>query len=199
MRSHPLALFYSDLFPQEIALLLRRFGECRPRTYVEVGVFWGGTFAKVLEHRDALSLQTKCIGLDIWDELKDSAVNTHSSESPNREAVKRALVRRGLGNFELLTGLSSQAEDLIKQKADFLFHDANHTYAAVREDLERFYPLLSEGATVMVHNASKDFEPDKKYYETDGGPYQAVMDLAKTGRWRLEELENRLAVLMRVP
>src|SRR5690349_2180476 len=64
MRSHPLALFYSDLFPQEIALLLRRFGECRPRTYVEVGVFWGGTFAKVLEHRDALSLQTKCIGLD---------------------------------------------------------------------------------------------------------------------------------------
>lgn len=197
--THPLVFFYTDLYPQEIKLLLRLFGECRPKTYLEVGVFWGGTFEKVLRHRDSLSLQTKCIGLDLWDEVKDSANSTHYTGCPNREAVNKGLRKRGYENFELLAGLSSQVQNLVKQKVDFAFHDANHTYAAVQEDLEYLYPLLSDGATVVVHNASKDLFPDKDYYKADGGPYQAVMDLAKSGKWKFRQLENRIAVLQRVP
>jgi cephalosporin hydroxylase len=197
--THPLVFFYTDLFPQEADLLLRLFGERRPKTYLEVGVFWGGTFEKVLKHRDSLSLPTKCIGLDIWDEVKDSANSTHISGCPNREAVHMALARRGYRNFELLVGLSSQVRNRVKEKIDFAFHDANHTYAAVREDLDQLHPLLSDGATVLIHNASMDLEPDKSDYEADGGPYQAAIDLAAAGNWTLEKMENRMAVLRRKP
>ena len=196
--SNPLALT-SDLFPQETELLLKTFAEARPLTYLEIGVFWGGTFKNVLQCRDALSLPTKCIGLDLWDEIRDIATNTHVSGAPNRASVRRALEKRHLKNFELLAGLSSQVRDLVRQKIDFAFHDANHTYAAVREDLELLHPLMSDGAMMLVHNAGKDFEPDKSYYQADGGPYQAIMDLVKLGRWDLKTLEYRLAVLKRRP
>jgi cephalosporin hydroxylase len=197
-RSHPLVLT-SDLFPQETAILLESFKESRPLTYLEIGVFWGGTFRKVLAQRDVLSFPTKCFGLDIWDEVKDSAINTHTSGCPSREAVRCALAKRGFKNFELLSGLSSQVGDLIDCKIDFVFHDANHTYAAVRDDLELLYPLMSDGATMVVHNAGRDFEPDKSYYQADGGPYQAVMDLVKLGKWDLKKLEYRVAVLKKLP
>lgn len=179
--------------------MLKLFKESRPLTYLEVGVFWGGTFKEILRCRDAWSLPTKCVGLDVWDEIRVSANNTHVSGWPKRELVRRALMRRHFGNFELLSGLSSQVRDLIDGKIDFAFHDANHTYAAVKEDLEQLYPLMSDGAVMIVHNASKDFEPDKSYYQTDGGPYQAVMDLVKLGKWDLTALEYRLAVLKKLP
>ena len=196
--SHPLVL-KTDLFPPETELLLRLFKESRPLTYLEIGVFWGGTFKEILRYRDALSLRTKCIGLDVWDEIENSTSNTHVSGWPNREVVKRALIKRHFGNFELLSGMSSQIRDLVDDKIDFAFHDANHTYAAVKEDLEQLYPLMSNGATMVVHNASKDFEPDKGYYQSDGGPYQAVMDLVKLGKWNLKALDYRLAVLQKLP
>ena len=196
--SHPLALT-TDLFPQETELLLKTFREARPLTYLEIGVFWGGTFRNVLQHRDNLSLSTKCFGLDVWDEVKDSAINTHVSGWPNRATVRRALEKRHLGNFELLAGLSSQVRDLVPGRMDFVFHDANHAYAAVKEDLELLHPLMSDGAMMLVHNAGKDYEPDRSYYQADGGPYQAIMDLVKAGKWDLKTLEYRLAVLKRRP
>jgi len=112
--------------------------------------------------------------------------------------VRQGLLKRGYSNFELLTCLSMQVRDLIHQKIDFAFHDANHTYAAVKDDLEQLYPILSDGATVLVHNASKDIPPDDSYYKADGGPYQAVTDLAKSGRWNLQQIQRRMAVLQKV-
>jgi cephalosporin hydroxylase len=196
--SHP-QLMTTDLFPEETRMLLDAFEKTRPAIYLEVGVFWGGTFRNVLKRRDELSLTTKCYAIDIWDELYDPADTTHGTGQPIKEVVRRALLKQGLGGFDLLTGLSVDVQKLIKEKIDLAFHDANHTYAAVIEDLDLLYPLLSDGATVLVHNAGKEYEPDKMYFETDGGPYQAVMDLVKQGKWELMALEYRMAVLKKIP
>jgi len=197
-RSHPLVLT-TDLFPQETEILLEAFQASRPKTYLEIGVFWGGTFKNILQCRDRLALPTKCFGLDVWDEILDATTNTHVSGWPNRELVKRGLTKHGLGNFELLAGLSSQVRNLIDCKIDFAFHDANHTYAAVIEDLGQLYPLMSNSATLAVHNAGTDYEPDTSYVQTDGGPHRAITDLVKQGKWELKTLAYRLAVLKRLP
>ena len=198
VRQHPLVL-RTDLFPQETELLLRCFREARPKTYLEVGVFWGGTFKHILERRDAQSMPTKCIGLDVWDEVLDAANTTHTSGWPNRGIVNDALLKCGFKNFELLSGLSSEAGALIREKIDFALHDANHTYAAVIDDLNQLHPLLADGATLVVHNAGKEYEPDKTYFQTDGGPYQAILDLVKAGKWELKNLTYRVAVLKKIP
>jgi cephalosporin hydroxylase len=189
----------TDLFPEETRMLVDAYEKVKPKVYLEVGVFWGGTFRNVLKRRDELSLTTKCYAIDIWDELYDSSDNTHGSGQPIKDIVRRELVKQGLSGFELLTGLSVDVQKLIKEKIDLAFHDANHTYAAVIEDLNLLHPLLSDGATVLVHNAGKEFQPDKMYFETDGGPYQAIMDLVEQGKWSLEALEFRMAVLTRLP
>lgn len=189
----------TDLFPEETRMLLDAYEKVKPKVYLEVGVFWGGTFRNVLKRRDELSLTTKCYAIDIWDELYDPSDNTHGSGQPIKDIVRRELVKQGLSGFELLTGLSVDVQKLIKEKIDLAFHDANHTYAAVIEDLNLLHPLLSDGATVLVHNAGKEFQPDKMYFETDGGPYQAIMDLVEQGKWSLEALEFRMAVLTRLP
>lgn len=196
--SHP-QLMTTDLFPEETRMLLDAFEETRPAIYLEIGVFWGGTFRNVLKRRDELSLPTKCNAIDIWDELYDPSDTTHGTGQPIKEIVRRSLVKQGLGSFDLLTGLSVDVQKLINEKIDLAFHDANHTYAAVIEDLNLLYPLLSDGATVLVHNAGKEYEPDKMYFETDGGPYQAIMDLVEQGKWKLTALEFRMAVLKKVP
>jgi cephalosporin hydroxylase len=189
----------TDLYPEETWMLLEAFEKARPSIYLEVGVFWGGSFRNVLKHRDELSLTTQCYATDIWDELYDPADTTHGTGQPIKDLVRRALIRQNLGNFELLTGLSINVQNLISETIDFVFHDANHTYAAVKEDLELLHPLMANGATLLVHNAGKDYEPDKMYFETDGGPYKAVMDLVAQGKWKLNKLEYRMAVLERLP
>ena len=196
--SHP-QLMTTDLFPEETKMLLDTFEEARPKTYLEVGVFWGGSFRNVLKHRDQLGLDTKCYAIDIWDQIYDPADTTHGTGQPIKDLVKRALEKQGLGRFELLTGLSTDIQRLVKFKIDYAFHDANHTYAAVVEDLDLLHPLMSDGATLLVHNAGKEYEPDKMYFETDGGPYQAVMDLVAQGKWELGGLEYRIAVLRKIP
>ena len=198
VRSHP-ALLTTDLYPEETAMLLNAFEEARPLTYLEIGVFWGGTFRNVLQHRDALSLPTKCYGIDIWDEIFDSSNTTHGTGQPIRALVRNALTKQNYDRFDLLTGLSLDVQKLISSKIDFAFHDANHTYAAVIEDLDLLHPLMSDDATLLVHNAGKEFEPDKTYYLSDGGPYRAIMDLVKLGKWELKALEYRMAVLKRIP
>ena len=198
VRSHP-QLLTTDLYPQETKMLLDAFREAKPRTYLEVGVFWGGTFKNVLQLRDELSLDTKCYGIDIWDEIYDSSNTTHGTGQPIRALVANALKRQNLDRFDLLTGLSVDVQRLIQFKIDFAFHDANHTYAAVVEDLELIHPLMSDGAMMLVHNAGTEYEPDKTYVEADGGPYQAILDLVKLGRWELLALEYRMAVLRRIP
>jgi len=189
----------TDLYPEETRMLLDAFEKARPAIYLEVGVFWGGTFRNVLNRRNELSLPTQCYAIDIWDELYDPSDTTHGTGQPIKEIVRRALSKQGLGGFELLTGLSVDVQKLVREKIDFAFHDANHTYAAVIEDLNLLHPLLSDGATVLVHNAGKEFEPDKMYYNTDGGPYQAVMDLVEQGKWELLDLKFRIAFLRKIP
>lgn len=196
--SHP-QLMTTDLFPEETAMLLDTFEKARPQTYLEVGVFWGGSFRNVLKQRDKLGLKTQCYAIDIWDEIYDPSDTTHGTGQPIKDVVKRALRKQGLDGFELLTGLSTDIKKLIQKKIDYAFHDANHTYAAVIEDLDLIHPLMSDGATVLVHNAGTEFEPDKSYVAADGGPYQAVMDLVAQGKWELVEIAYRIAVLRRLP
>lgn len=197
-RKRPIPLLKSDLTPAEIDVLLGSIRELKPRRYLEVGVFWGGSFKRVLEERNALGLDTECIGLDLWDEIRDRSDNTHVSGRPNRRRVTEALTAAGLDRFTLLAGTSHDVQRLVEAPVDLAFHDANHTYRAVVDDAELIGALMPRGALLLVHNASTDLMPDRLYVEADGGPHRAVHDLAKTGKWELREIRDRTAVLKRV-
>ena len=190
-----LPLLQSGLTPGEIDTLLANLRETSPRVYVEVGVFWGGSFRHVLAERDALGLNTECFGVDIWDEIKDPSTNTHVSGMPNRRKVEQALRKAGFDRFTLLAATAAELKRLVPADFELAFHDANHTYQSVRDDMGYIRELMKPGGRLLIHNASRDLKPDRDYVAADGGPYQAVMDEAAAGTWELIEIRERMAVL----
>ena len=196
-RGRVAGLFSSDLTTEETSLLFEAFIQAQPKVYLEIGVYWAGTFRKILVLRDLLGLSTRCIGLDVWDELCDPSPNTHESGWPNRLLVDKALRKRQFKNYELLTGLCQQLPEMVHSPIDFAFHDANHTYQAVYDELNCLHPLMTDSAIVAVHNASTEHYPDNMYVKNDGGPYKAVADLIREGKWDMINFRHRLAILKR--
>jgi cephalosporin hydroxylase len=188
-------LLESDLTPGETDLLLSNLSEMRPRYYLELGVFMGGTFRRVLERRDDLGLATECFGVDIWDEIHDGSKTTHTSGQPNRRKVDRALRKAGLDRFTLLAGTAADLAKLVPAEIELAFHDANHTYQAVRDDMRHLREVMKPGGRLLLHNASQDGVPDRDYVAADGGPYQAVLDETASREWELVEFRERMAVV----
>jgi cephalosporin hydroxylase len=188
-------MLWTDLTPGELDLLLSSVRDLRPRVYLEVGVWWGGSFRRVLETRKSLGLSTECIGIDVWDELQDAVPTTHVSAWPNRRRVTRALARRGLEPFTFLVGTCADLKRLLERPVDLAFHDANHTYQAVHDDLEHLWHAMSPGATLLVHNTSEHMKPDFWYVAKDGGPHLAIAEHVAAGRWELLRYRERMAVL----
>jgi hypothetical protein len=140
-------------------------------------------------------LTTECFGIDLWDEISDGTKNTHTSSKPNRRKVGNALRQSGHDRFTLLAGTPAELKKLVPADIELVFHDANHTYQAVRDDMRNIREVMKPGGRLLVHNASQDRLPDRDYVTVDGGPHRAVMDETGSGNWELIEIRERMAVL----
>jgi predicted O-methyltransferase YrrM len=128
----------------ELAGLVRLVRELRPAVVLEIGSFRGGTFRlwSQLAAEDAL-----VVGVDI---------DTGYGAAPT--AVLESVARPG--QHVVALRLDSQQEAtrdeveriLDGRPVDFLFIDADHTYAGVRRDFELYAPLVRPGGLVAFHD-----------------------------------------------
>jgi predicted O-methyltransferase YrrM len=77
----------------------------------------------------------------------------------------------GLGNVDYFIGTSAEYAAKIdkRSKFDFIFIDADHSYAAVKADIELWWPRLKKGGRMAFHDC---FE-NHGYFP---GVYQAVYE-----------------------
>lgn len=161
--------------------------EGRRARYLEIGVLAGGTihFLKQNAHNSEFT------GVDLFEDWQPEETNTHMSGSFRVADVQAALgeeVRLIKGAWE------SVAASLVEERFDVVFIDANHAYAAVRQDFELVRPLLHPGASVGFHNCSFDREPDILYVDDDGGPWKFTQELRRDARCWMELERDRLRV-----
>jgi len=114
--------------------LIRGF---KPRTYLEIGVRWGGS-ARIVSTAMEANGFGKAVGLD--PDLSNFRPKTAEL----------------FGRYEMIKGYSP--EDTPKAIAklsslDFVFIDAVHTYSAVKSDLEGILPHLPENTLLLFHDA----------------------------------------------
>lgn len=110
----------------------------KPKTYLEVGVRWGGS-ARIVANAMQANGFGKAVGLD--PDL--------SAFRPRRSELH--------GRYTMRTGYSPEdtgkAAKALPAPVDFAFIDAVHTYAAVKADLEGVLPFLAESAHILLHDA----------------------------------------------
>jgi predicted O-methyltransferase YrrM len=118
---------WGDWHIQFIVLIARIL---RPKVYVELGIYQGDLFNKLLPYCD------KMYAVDI---------NNYSSNY-----IKNS------GKVEFFHGSSSSFIEVIqsnKVKIDLLFIDADHSMDAVLQDFYNYFPYVNKNGLILVHDS----------------------------------------------
>jgi predicted O-methyltransferase YrrM len=110
----------------------------QPKSYLEIGVRWGGS-ARIVANAMEANGFGKAVGLD----------PNVSDFRPKEKELH--------GRYQAVTGYSPEATPkaahVLGSEIDFVFIDAVHTYSAVKADLEGVTRFLSPGGYVLFHDA----------------------------------------------
>jgi len=160
---------------------------CDYRKIIEIGVQYGDT----TEHfcRVAKKLGGKVYGYDFFDPI--GAYLGHAAGSkipitPPKEVIEEKLRKKGYDEGVLsLTKVNTFEPDFSKVleeqtggEIDFAFVDGCHSYAGVKNDFLKVYPLLSPEGTIVFHDTFSHTGPRRLimdlYEELNDGTFDVV-------------------------
>ncbi len=186
-------MFDSDLFPNEVDILVDLVSRHPDTVYLELGVFQGGTFRKILERTNAY-----CIGIDLFEDFVPNEKNTHVSGTIKKSDLENELNKLGFtGRYELIKGDTSRSisELSVSKKHTVVFVDGNHTFMGCLRDCLACALYVMDKGYMVLHNASETYEPDKTYIQNDGGPFAVAKRLSELEDVKYIGLYGRSAVL----
>jgi len=145
---------------------------------VELGSF-KGEFAKTI----LSGWEGKLYMVDVWRPMKDEEYDDTSNHKNHMDAYSIAI--NNIKGFEtrgyMLRMDGNEASKLFADESlDFVYIDANHTYEAVREDINNWYRKVKSGGLIMGHDYLPDYFYEGKeeknqalYTFPDGKPEEA--------------------------
>lgn len=212
-------MFDTDLRDCELDLIKSCVDSFEEPTYLEIGVWFGGTFSRILKHMETKS---KChaIGVDLFEDLIleapkfnvpiDSRTQTHQIfDNPagcavvegvplnvsSKKGLEEALLAHGLNNFTLLKGDSSVVIPQLTKSIDVFFIDGNHTHVQSMLDFNLCFEKSHVGSYFVFHNTT--FEEVELHYR-DGGPYKTCEILKEDTRLELQGSSHRTTYFKRI-
>lgn len=121
-----------------------------PELYVELGTYWGTSYFSFCQAVKDHNLPTKCVAVDTWQ----GDIQT----GPYGQDVYESVTKGVAGffreiNTELIRSYFSDAVAQFKDESIDLLHiDGLHTYEAVKEDFETWFPKLAPDCVVLFHD-----------------------------------------------
>ncbi len=143
---------------KEIEALLKLLIEFKPRTILEIGTCYGGSlflFTRVAsEDAQIISLDLPSGELGGYYEWRIPFYKSFAMPNQRIHLIKA-------DSHDVKT-LNKIKELLGNNLIDFLFIDADHTYAGVKKDFEMYSPLVREGGIIALHDIN-GYKPDIDY------------------------------------
>lgn len=132
---------------QEQRQLAEFIKSCNGQYVIEIGCYLGNTTSFLAEH--CRIYNKKLIAIDPWDGLQDNSSNEIYSQ----------FCRNTKDFSDVLTVIKEKSQNSIKylpkdlnNNCSLVFVDGLHTYPGPLMDLINFYPLLSVGGVIAVHD-----------------------------------------------
>ena len=132
-----------------------------PKLGAEIGVFKGETSKALLEAFPNLLLHL----VDPWKEWDDTSLyyNKHRRNGAYKQSQWDKAFSQAMKNVDMYIDrvwvhrLESQCvvKDIKDTSLDFAFVDANHAYAAVKEDIEIWTPKVKKYGLILGHDYNK--------------------------------------------
>jgi hypothetical protein len=121
----------------------------KPDTLVELGTQAGLSFFTFCQSVKENNLDTICYAVDTWE----GEEHTGKYEEDIFLSVQDYARKEYAGNTYLLRKLFSEALEQFSDESIELLHiDGLHTYEAVKEDFETWYPKVRPGGVILFHD-----------------------------------------------
>ena len=164
----------------------------RGRVVAEIGV-QRGRFAKVLLRK---SRPAELHLIDCWEHQDDQRYNAdvaNASDVQHSQNLQRTRqrLRRGIQQKRVFIHQGYSVPTLLQfpdHLFDWVYVDANHTYDAVRGDLESCLPKVKPGGIIAGH----DFIDTAYWKRLNYGVVEAVNEFCKEHRWEIICLTREL-------
>jgi hypothetical protein len=159
----------------------------------EVGVWQGHLSTEILEYNPAeLHL------IDPWVS-QDVIKRCYSVRQEKMDKIYENVLNDfgKLNNVKIHRKFSTDVS-FPKQYFDWVYIDADHSYDAVKKDLEFYYPLMKKGGYLCGDDYGLWVNKPKKGFGSDGGggPKPAVDEFVKSHNLEIEIVKNQYVIFV---
>ncbi len=143
----------------ELIELIRVLIMAKPKTAIEIGSFCGITSKIIGTHLLSINPSAKLYCIDIFE--SENSQGEYYKDRYKEDNMKFNYEKCFDDNIKDLTntivkikGFSNKVELPNEFKAEFIFVDGDHSYSAVKSDIERFSPILNVGGFMCFHDVT---------------------------------------------
>jgi cephalosporin hydroxylase len=176
--------------PQDLILFQEMIYKTKPKAIVELGVAWAGSLLFYASVVEAMDIDCKVIGVDIFipDDLRERIYSHKVSkriELINASSIEETTV--------------AKVKELTRGVREVLLHlDSHHTHEHVLKELELYSPLLGKGCYLVCGDTVIEYIPEQTHRPRPWGkgnnPKTALDEFMKNNdRFEIDmEIENKL-------
>ena len=159
----------------------------------EIGV-WKGELSSLILNQQPVKLHL----IDPW-KTQDYIDRCYSIEQEEMDKIYENVSNEfgKLSNVEIHREFSTNVS-FSMQYFDWVYIDADHSYDAVKKDLEFYYPLMKKGGYLCGDDYGLWINRPKKGFGSDGGggPKPAVDEFVKSHNLKIEIHDKQFVILV---